>query len=279
MQDHPRIAILGTGVVGGAMLGGILRAGLTDPDRIRATAKRQARIKEIVEKYGVSASTNNAAAVAEADIALLAVKPNAMEDLLEEIRSAVGKEALVISVAAGIPTATIARYLPESPIIRAMPNTPVRVDEGATAIAAGPGADERHLASAKTIFDAVGRTVVLPESLMDAVTGLSGSGPAYIYMVIEALIDGGVKMGIPRSIATTLAEQTVLGAAKLVRETGRHPAILRDEVTTPGGTAIAAIHELESQGLRPMLISAVETATKQSAKLSSLLPAARMSET
>ena len=278
MESRPRIAILGTGVVGGAMLGGILRAGLTDPDRIQATARRQDRIEEIADQYGVSASTDNASAAAEADIVLLAVKPNALEELLDEIQSAVGQGALVISVAAGIPTSAIARYRTDSPIVRAMPNTPVRVDEGATAIAAGPRAGKRHLAAAKAIFDAVGKTVILPEALVDAVTGLTGSGPAYIYMVIEALIDGGVKMGIPRNIATTLSEQTVLGAAKLVRETGRHPAILRDEVTTPGGTAIAAIHELESHGLRPMLIAAVETATKQSARLSGLLPAARTPE-
>ncbi|MFN7975693.1 MAG: pyrroline-5-carboxylate reductase [Acidobacteriota bacterium] len=266
-----RIAILGTGNMGEALLGGMLRAGLYPPDRVVATGTRQERIDEIRERWSVEATLDNRAAARGAGILLIAVKPQAMTGLLGEIELDVQPGSLVISIAAGIRTSTIARRLEGVPIIRAMPNTPVRVDEGATAIALGEGANDEHLAQARAIFDSVGKTVVVPERLLDAVTGLSGSGPAYIYMVIEALIDGGVKMGIPRQVATRLAEQTVLGAAKLVRETGLHPAILKDQVTTPGGTAIAAIHELEAHGLRPMLIAAVETATRRSSELARLL--------
>lgn len=269
---NERIAILGTGNMGEALLSGMLRAGLVEKGQVVATGTRSERMDEIRERYGVTATTDNRAAVRDAEILLIAVKPQAMSGLLGEIEVDVRPQSLVITIAAGIKTSTISRRLGEgNPVIRAMPNTPVRVDEGATAIAPGAGATEKHMAKAKAIFDAVGKTVVVPERLLDAVTGLSGSGPAYIYMVIEALIDGGVKMGIPRQVATRLAEQTVLGAAKLVRETQLHPAILRDQVTTPGGTAIAAIHELEAHGLRPMLISAVETATRRSSELSSLL--------
>lgn len=267
-----RIAILGTGNMGEALLGGMLRAGLVSKDQVVATGTREERLLELRERWGVTTTWDNRAAARDARILLVAVKPQAISALLSEIESDVADGTLVISIAAGIKTRTIGRRLGEGlPIVRAMPNTPVRVDEGATAIAAGHAATDVHMAQARAIFDAVGKTVVVPERLLDAVTGLSGSGPAYIYMVIEALIDGGVKMGIPRQVATRLAEQTVLGAAKLVRETGLHPAILRDQVTTPGGTAIAAIHELETHGLRTMLISAVETATRRSSELSQLL--------
>lgn len=271
MKIEQRIAILGAGNMGEALLAGMLRAGVASPDQIVATGLRQERLDELSKRHGVETTLDNRAAARSAGILLVAVKPQAMGSLLGEIQLDAQPTSLVISIAAGITTKTIARRLEGLPIVRAMPNTPVMVDEGATAIAMGEGASPEHLDTARAIFDSVGKTVVVPERLMDAVTGLSGCGPAYIYMVIEALIDGGVKMGIPRQMATRLAEQTVLGAAKLVRETGLHPAILRDQVTTPGGTAIAAIHELETHGLRPMLIAAVETATRRSLELSALL--------
>ncbi|MDX1531401.1 MAG: pyrroline-5-carboxylate reductase, partial [Rhodothermales bacterium] len=184
------------------------------------------------------------------------------------LRGHVAPEALVLSVLAGVSTDAIAAALgSEQPVVRTMPNTPALVDEGAAALAGGPHASESDLRVAREVFESVGTVEVVPEYLMDAVTGLSGSGPAYIYMVIEALTDGGVKQGLPRPQALRLAAQTVFGAAKLVLETGKHPAILRDEVTTPGGTAIAAVADLERHGLRTMLINAVATATARSAEL------------
>ena len=187
---------------------------------------------------------------------------------MKEIADAIRDDALVISTLAGVTTESIADALGgEVAIVRSMPNTPALVDEGATAVAGGAKASDERVELAKRIFGAVGIVEIVPESLMDAVTGLSGSGPAYVYMVIEALTDGGVKQGLPRPTALRLAAQTVYGAAKLVIDTGRHPAILRDEVTTPGGTAIAAVAELESHGLRTMLINAVATATRRSEEL------------
>ncbi len=202
---------------------------------------------------------------------VIAVKPQTAAKVLAEIAPHVPIDALVISVLAGVTTDAITSALGQDlAVVRSMPNTPALVDEGATAIAGGQYTDDRHLEMARALFMAVGKVEVVPEYLMDAVTGLSGSGPAYIYMVIEALTDGGVKQGLTRSTALKLAAQTVYGAAKLVLETGKHPAILRDEVTTPGGTSIAAVAELESHGLRTMLINAVATATRRSHELSQL---------
>ena len=190
---------------------------------------------------------------------------------MEELAGIVTKDQLVISVMAGITTTSISKALRvDGPVVRAMPNTPCLVDAGATAIAAGVRAGTRELALAEAVFGSVGLVVTLPESALDAVTGLSGSGPVYIYMVIEAMIDGGVKMGIPRAVAAKLAAQTVYGSAKLVLDTGKHPAVLKDEVTTPGGCAITAIHVLESKGLRSVLIDGIEAATKRSQELSKL---------
>jgi pyrroline-5-carboxylate reductase len=223
----------------------------------------------VAERFpGIRTGTDNVSAVREASIVILAIKPQNAGDVISEIASSIGSETLVISTLAGTTTDSISAQLGRDiPVIRTMPNTPALVDEGATALAAGNHAAEGHLELAQRIFSAVGMVEIVPEYLMDAVTGLSGSGPAYVYMVIEALTDGGVKQGLTRPIALRLAAQTVFGAAKLVIDTGRHPAILRDEVTTPGGTAIAAVAELESHGLRTMLINAVATATRRSEEL------------
>ena len=200
---------------------------------------------------------------------ILAIKPYQAASMIEAIRDHVGADTLVLSVLAGITTDAIREALDaDIAVVRAMPNTPALVDEGATALAAGRHALPEHVALANEIFESVGKVEIVPESLMDAVTGLSGSGPAYVYMVIEALTDGGVKQGLPRPQAHRLAAQTVFGAAKLAVETGKHPAILRDEVTTPGGTAIAAVADLEAHGLRTMLINAVAVATQRSKELS-----------
>jgi pyrroline-5-carboxylate reductase len=206
--------------------------------------------------------------VREASIVLLTIKPQSRAEVVTEIRDHLSRSALVISVLAGITTERLqVAFGQDQPVVRAMPNTPALVDEGATAVTPGTYAEPEHIEMARLIFEAVGEVVETRESLMDAVTGLSGSGPAYVYMFIEALTDAGVKQGLSRDVASTLAAQTVFGAAKLAIDTGKHPAILRDEVTTPGGTAIAAVSELESRGLRTTIINAVATATERSRAL------------
>lgn len=270
LSDHT-IAIIGAGNIGRALIGGLLRSNETlDARQIRATRRNPQAIEQLEQDFpGIQAGADNAAAVSDATVVILSIKPQNMADVLPEIRQHVPDDALVISVLAGLTTDTICRRLKKDvAVVRAMPNTPMLVDEGATAIAGGRYTSSYQVKIAREIFRAVGVVEIVPEYLMDAVTGLSGSGPAYIYMVIEALTDGGVKQGLTRSTALQLAAQTVYGAAKLVLTTGKHPAILRDEVTTPGGTAIAAVAELENHGLRTMLIDAVKTATARSKELS-----------
>lgn len=269
ISDHT-LAVLGAGNIGGALIGGLLQRGELAPERIRGTRRDAARLDALGERFpGIGRGADNRAAVAGATVVIVAVKPIDVAELLAEIREAVAPGCLVISVIAGLTCRRIEEALGgEPPVVRSMPNTPALVDRGATAISAGRFAAAEHLAIARRIFDAVGMVEEVREDLMDAVTGLSGSGPAYIYTVIEALTDGGVQQGLPRPVAHRLAAQTVYGAAKLVLETGKHPAILRDEVTTPGGTAIAAMADLESHGLRTMLINAVGTAARRSRELS-----------
>ncbi|MGA7305923.1 MAG: pyrroline-5-carboxylate reductase [Rhodothermales bacterium] len=270
MLSKHQIAVIGAGNIGQALMGGLLRGGGVAPDQIRATRRNPDGLHAVEERFpGVHLGVDNEAAVRDASIIILAIKPQMVRSVLASLIGKLPRDVVFISTLAGITTDVIVDILNKDiAVVRAMPNTPALVDEGATAIAAGRFANEVHLELAQKIFEAVGKVEVVPEYLMDAVTGLSGSGPAYIYMVIEALTDGGVKQGLPRPTALRLAAQTVLGSAKLVIETGRHPAILRDEVTTPGGTAIAAVAELESHGLRTMLINAVATATKRSQELS-----------
>lgn len=271
MLKNQTIAVVGAGHMAGALIGGMIRSKLVPAKSIIATRRSPEALAELQKKWGVRTSSDNKKAVADADIVILAVKPQMAKAVMAQLAGAIRKDQLVISVMAGITTAAIAKALrAECPIVRAMPNTPCLVDAGATAIATGAHAGEKDLVRAEAVFQSVGLCVTLPESALDAVTGLSGSGPVYIYMVIEAMIDGGVKMGIPRAVAAKLAAQTVYGAAKLVIETGKHPAVLKDEVTTPGGTAITAIHVLESKGLRSVLIDGVEAATKRSQELSRL---------
>lgn len=266
------IAVIGAGHMAGALIGGMLKSKLVPPKGIVAARRSPEALAELHKKWGVRVTSDNRKAVADADIVILAVKPQMAKKVMEGLAGAVKKEQLVISVMAGVTTAAISKALKvDGPVVRAMPNTPCLVDAGATAICAGARAGEKELKLAEEVFASVGIVAVLPESALDAATGLSGSGPVYIYMVIEAMIDGGVKMGIPRAVAAKLAAQTVFGAAKLAIETGKHPAVLKDEVTTPGGTAITAIHVLESKGLRALFIDGIEAATKRSAELSRLL--------
>ena len=217
---------------------------------------------------GSTVLASNLEATEQADIVVLSVKPQTMEHLLDEIAPAVDHRKLVISIAAGISIAAIARKLGAGVrIVRTMPNTPALVGAGATALARGAHATDADLEQARALFQAVGTTVVVEEQHLDAVTGLSGSGPAFLFLVIEALADGGVKVGLARPVAMALAAQTVLGSAKLVLETGEHPGRLKDQVTSPGGTAIAGVHALEQGGLRAALIDAVEAATRRSHEL------------
>ena len=266
------IAVIGAGNMGTSLLRGILDAKLAPHDKIIASGTHSAKLEKLGSKWKINHTLDNVQATQFADIIMLCVKPYTIGKVLDEIQAALREDQLVISIAAGVTIDSILqRTGKNNPIVRAMPNIASTVDEGATAVSFGRFVTEEHQRIAISIFEAVGEVVVVEESQLDAVTGLSGSGPAYIYMVIEALIDGGVKMGLPRDIATKLAVQTVLGSAKLVKESNLHPAILRDQVTTPGGTAINAVHELESHGLRSMLINAVATATKRSKELSELI--------
>ncbi|MEZ4698773.1 MAG: pyrroline-5-carboxylate reductase [Rhodothermales bacterium] len=270
--ENAAIAIVGAGNIGRALIGGLLKGHDLEPDQIRASRRTRESLDELEIQFpGIRTSVENTDAVAGADIVILAIKPQMASRVIGEIKNSVQNHTLIVSVLAGVTTATLVeRFGKNLPVVRTMPNTPALVDEGATAICAGSFATPEDTQKARAIFEAVGRVEIVPEYLMDAVTGLSGSGPAYIYMVIEALTDAGVKQGLPRPIASRLAAQTVFGAAKLVIETGKHPAILRDEVTTPGGTTISAIAELESHGLRTMLINAVATATARSKELSQI---------
>ncbi len=271
-QIDKTIAVLGTGNMGTSLLIGIVKAGLTPPQKITGCDINSEKLHALAAKWHIRTGTNLRDAVAGAEIVLLCVKPMTIPKVLKEIKPVLRDDHLVISIAAGIRIAFLEELAGRKlGIVRTMPNIASTVDEGATAIAYGDHVTGQQKKIAEAIFSAVGEIVTVAEEQLDAVTGLSGSGPAYIYMVIEALIDGGVKMGLGRDIATRLAIQTVLGSAKLVKLSGLHPAILRDQVTTPGGTAINAIHELESHGLRSMLINAVATATRRSEELSKVL--------
>lgn len=269
MLSDETVAVIGAGNIGRALIGGMIESDLIAPEQVIATRRTQSALDEMAEEFpGLRTTTDNVEAVHDASTILLTIKPQSRAEVVTNIREHVNRNVLVVSVLAGITTERLQlAFGQDQPVVRAMPNTPALVDAGATAISPGTYATEDHVAVAREIFEAVGKVVTVPESHMDAVTGLSGSGPAYVYMFIEALTDAGVKQGMSRTDAAELAAQTVYGAAKLVIETGKHPAILRDEVTTPGGTAIAAVSALESHGLRTMLINAVGTATERSKEL------------
>ena len=269
MLSDETVAVIGAGNIGHALIGGMISSELIDPEAVIATRRTESALDDLAEEFpGLRTTTNNVDAVQDASIILLTIKPQSRAEVITNIRDHVEREVLVISVLAGITSERLQlAFGQDQPVIRAMPNTPALVDAGATALSAGTYATDHHLEQARSIFEAVGDAVIVPEEQMDAVTGLSGSGPAYVYMFIEALIDAGVKQGMSRKDASKLAAQTVYGAAKLAIDTGKHPAILRDEVTTPGGTAIAAVSSLEEHGLRTMLINAVGTATQRSKEL------------
>jgi pyrroline-5-carboxylate reductase len=271
MKLSQTIGFLGTGNMAEALIKGLTAAGLVEAKQIWASNPRRERAAELTERYGIHATTHNEDVVRHAEIVVLSVKPQILPHVLDEIAPHLKPAALVISIAAGTPIAAIAKRLPErTRVVRTMPNTPALVGAGATAIAGGDHATDEDLEIARHIFDAVGKTVTVDEEQLDAVTGLSGSGPAYVFLIIEALSDAGVKMGLSRHHAQALAAQTVLGSAKLLIETNEHPGRLKDMVTSPGGTAIAGLHTLEAGGLRTTLINAVEAATRRSRELGEL---------
>lgn len=263
-----RLGFLGAGNMSGALIKGLLHAKVLPPERILASDVKSERLEQLHKTHGIRTTTDNHALLRECDVVVLAVKPQAIDKVLAEVGGDVRPDQLLVSVAAGVPIDALEARLPAgSRVVRSMPNTPATVQAGATAISGGAHAREDDLRVARELFEAVGRVVVLDESLLDAVTGLSGSGPAYVMLIIEALADGGVKVGLHRDTALLLAAQTVFGSALLLLETGEHPGRLKDMVTSPGGTAIAGIHTLESGALRKTLIDAVETATKRAAEL------------
>lgn len=262
------VGFVGAGNMGEALIKGLVESSLVPAEAIVIADSRAERAQQIAGQYGVRAVADNTALVRQADVVILAVKPQIMAPVLREIMPALTNRPLLVSIAAGVSTATIQAVLGKYPrLIRVMPNTPALVLEGATAIARSEELEPDDLETAQEIFTAVGRVVVLEEELMDAVTGLSGSGPAYVAIVIESLADGGVKMGLDRVTAMTLATQTVLGAARLISETGVHPGALKDMVSSPGGTTIAGIAALEEGGIRTTFIRAVERATLRSREL------------
>jgi pyrroline-5-carboxylate reductase len=264
------VAVLGAGKMGGILVEAFLRRGLFPHDNLVATVAHEARAQLLSRQFGISVTTDNVQAVRGADVILLGVKPQQMSDVVRGIAPALAPGKLLISFAASVKTSAIEQAAGgHCSVIRAMPNTPAMMGAGITAICRGSYVSDQQLALAKQIFDSVGRTVIVDEKHMDAVTGLSGSGPAFLYIIIEALAEAGVNVGLPRDIATLLAAQTTFGAATMVLQTGSHPALLKDEVTTPAGCTVEGILELEEGGLRVTLIKAVKRATERARELAS----------
>ena len=276
MLREKTLAVLGAGMMGGALARGLVASGAMPASAIRLFDTHTAKVEALAAELGQGAlaAPSALAAVADADLILLALKPPMVSEVLAGIAPALQIKSdrthppLLISIAAGVRLATMEAALPGIPFIRTMPNTPCLVGKGATALSRGTHATEEHLALAQSLFSAVGVAVEVPENLLDAVTGLSGSGPAYVYLIIEALASGGVKEGLPRDTARLLAAQTVLGAAQMVLDSNEHPAQLKDNVTTPGGTTIAALHVLERAAVRNALMDAVHASAERSRELS-----------
>jgi len=270
-----KLAVLGAGKLGGILLRAYLKQGLFGASRVTATVKHRERAATLAKELGVTATSDNREAVKGADIILLTVKPQTVAEVLREISPEIGAQALLVSVAASVPTSYVEQQLAAAgggkhskmAVVRAMPNTPAAVGSGMTAICRGTHAGPGHLEIARSMFDAVGRTIVVDEKHMDAVTGLSASGPAFVYIILESLAEAGVKVGLPRDVATLLAAQTMKGSASVVLETGDHPALLKDAVTTPAGCTIDGILELEEGKLRVTLIKAVVKATNRAGEL------------
>ena len=268
MTDARKVAFLGGGRMGEALVSGLLRSGGRQREEILVTVRREERAREIRERHDVEATLSNTDAVAWADTLVVTVKPQDMEALLEEIDAAVREDQLLITFAAGIRTSFIERRVARSvPVVRVMSNVPVLVDEAMSVISPGSLAEDKHLAVAEELLSSVGRVLRLPEKHQDAVTATSGSGPAYFFLLAEAMIDACILLGLARDVATELIIQTMVGSAKMLRDTKRHPVELREMVTSPGGTTIAAIRHLEEAGVRAAFLNAIDAACKRSAEL------------
>jgi pyrroline-5-carboxylate reductase len=263
-----RLAVLGAGKIGGILLRAFLDQKLVQPKHVHATVRHADKASVLAKQLGITASTDNRAAVHDADIVLLAVKPQAVREVLEEIKPEMKPGKLIVSVVASAPTHLMEKHLGMSAaVVRAMPNTPCAIGCGMTGLAKGIHASSEHMEIAQAMFEAVGRVVVVDEKQIDAVTGLSASGTAFIYILLESLAEGGVKVGLPRDISTLLAAQTMMGAARMVLDTGDHPALLKDAVTTPAGSTMDGILELEDGKVRVTLIKAVMKATQRAKEL------------
>jgi pyrroline-5-carboxylate reductase len=267
-MDERTVAFLGGGRMGEALVSGLIRSGGRTTEEIVVTARREERASELAERYGVSTTLSNPEAVARAGTLVLMVKPQDMESLLEQISGHVTPEHLVVSFAAGIRTSFVEKHLPtDVPVVRVMSNVAVLVDEAMSVVAAGAHAEDKHVAVASELLGYVGRVLTLKESHLDAITATSGSGPAYFFLLAEAMIEACILLGLSRDVATELIIQTMLGSAKMLRDTGKHPVELREMVTSPGGTTIAAIRHLEEAGVRAAFLNAIDAARNRSAEL------------
>jgi pyrroline-5-carboxylate reductase len=266
--DDRTVAFLGGGRMGEALISGLIRSGGRTADEIVVTARREERARELAERHGISATLSNPDAIESAKTLVLMVKPQDMETLLEQIAESVSSDHLVVSFAAGIRTSFVERRLTEMvPVVRVMSNVAVLVDEAMSVVAAGRHAEDKHLAVAEELLRYVGRVLRLKETHLDAITATSGSGPAYFFLLAEAMIEACILLGLSRDVATELIIQTMLGSAKMLRDTGRHPVELREMVTSPGGTTIAAIRHLEEAGVRAAFLNAIDAARQRSAEL------------
>ncbi|MFZ0529793.1 MAG: pyrroline-5-carboxylate reductase [Propionicimonas sp.] len=263
-----RLAVIGAGVMGETLIAGLLRAGWA-PEEITAVDRHVVRLEELAARHGINTGTT-ADAAAHADTVVIVVKPQDADEVLPEVGAAIRPGTLVVSLCAGLATSRIEAAMPEgTPVVRVMPNTPAQVDEGMAAISGGATATSEHLDHVTALLSAVGKVVTVPEKYQDAVTAISGSGPAYLFFVVEAMIDAGVMLGLPRDIATTLVVQTMYGSAKLLADSGLHPTVLRERVTSPGGTTAAALRELEDHRVKAAFMTAMEAARDRSRALAS----------
>jgi len=262
------VGVIGAGAMGSSMIRGFLKAGLVRPQGLTASDPREGALRELHKSVSVNITADNTVLAQRSEVVVIAVKPDQVHKVLQEIAPFITLEHQVVSIAAGISIAAIEKHLPAGvSVIRAMPNVPALIGEGMTVLALGTNSGQEERESAEKLFSALGKVLTLKESDLDAVTGVSGCGPAYMAVVLEALADGGVKMGLSRQVALELAVQTMIGAARLIQITGEHPASLKDRVCSPGGSTISGVHILENGGLRGLLISAVEASTRRSREL------------
>jgi len=267
-SDNRRLAVLGAGKIGESLISGLLRSGWREPAEIVATGRREERLRELTERYGVETTLSNADAVVGAAVIVIAVKPQDFDTLLGEVGPMIATDQTVLSIAAAMPTSAIEQRVADGvPVVRAMPNAPATVHEGIAGICAGAHAADEHLELAEDVLSHLGAVVRVPERYMDAVTAVSGSGPAYFALLAEAMIEAGILLGLSREVSTQLVIQTMLGSAKLLRDEEMHPVELREMVTSPGGTTIRAIRELERSGVRAAFLNAIQAAMERSREL------------